>query len=151
MGELGLNTNAAGSFHSEIFDYVPIINVADVEASSKGGGSEVSMEQIIQWNPDFIIVEGNALAEVMKNDPAWHVLDAVKNGMCGIVPTVPYNFMGSPPSVNRYLGVRMIGAGFYPEIYGDSQQQVVKDFFKLFYNIEVDDAQLDKILSGTFE
>ena len=151
MGELGLNTNAAGSFHSEIFDYVPIINVADVEASSKGGGSEVSMEQIIQWNPDFIIVEGSALAEVMKNDPAWHVLDAIKNGMCGIVPTVPYNFMGSPPSVNRYLGVRMIGAGFYPEIYGDSQQQVVKDFFKLFYNIEVDDAQLDKILSGTFE
>lgn len=151
MGELGLNTNAAGSFHSEIFDYVPIINVADVEASSKGGGSEVSMEQIIKWNPDFIIVEGNALAEVMKNDPAWHVLDAVKNGMCGIVPTVPYNFMGFPPSVNRYLGVRMTGAGFYPEIYGDSQQQVVKDFFKLFYNIEVDDAQLDKILSGTFE
>ena len=151
LGDLGLNTNAVGSFHSEIFEYVPIINVADVEASSKGGGSEVSMEQILQWNPDGILVESAALAEEIKKDPAWGALEAVKNNRIAVVPSVPYGFLGSPPSVNRYLGARMLIAAFYPDFYGDSPENVVKEFFKLFYSIEVDDAQLAEILAGTFE
>ena len=151
LGELGLNTNAVDSFHSELLDYIPVINVADVEASSKGGGTEVSMEQIIQWNPDYILVDGAALAEEIKNDPSWSTLEAVKNDKLIIVPSVPYGFMGAPPSVNRYLGVRWLGATFYPEIYEDSPETQVKDFFKLFYNIEVDDAQLEEIMAGTFE
>ncbi len=151
LGDLGLNTNAIGSFHSELLDYIPVINVADVEAASKGGGSEVSMEQIIQWNPDYILVDGAALAEEIKKDPAWSALGAVKNDKLIIVPSVPYGFMSTPPSINRYLGVRWLGATFYPEIYEDSPEQQVKDFFKLFYNIEIDDAQLGEILAGTFE
>ncbi len=150
-GDLGLNTNAVGSFHSELLDYIPVVNVADVEASSKGGGSEVSMEQIIQWNPDYLIVDGAALAEEIKKDPAWGALEAVKNDKVIIIPSVPYGFMGYPPSVNRYLGVRWLGATFYPEIYTDSPEKQVKDFFKLFYNIEVDDAQLAEILADTFK
>ena len=59
--------------------------------------------------------------------------------------------MGYPPSINRYLGVRWLGATFYPQIYIDSPEKQVKDFFKLFYSIEVDDAQLAEILAGTFE
>jgi len=150
-GDLGLNTNAVGSFHSELLDYIPVVNVADVEASSKGSGSEVSMEQILQWNPDYLIVDGAALVEEIKKDPAWGALDAVKNDKIIIIPSVPYGFMGGPPSINRYLGVRWLGATFYPEIYTDSPETQVKDFFKLFYNIEVDDAQLGEILAGTFK
>ena len=151
LGDLGLNTNAVGSFHSELLDYIPVVNVADVEAASKGGGSEVSMEQILQWNPDYLLVDGIALAEEIKKDPAWGALDAVKNGKVTAIPSVPYGFLSTPPSVNRYLGVRWLGATFYPEIYTDSPETQVKDFFKLFYNIEVDDAQLAEILAGTFE
>jgi iron complex transport system substrate-binding protein len=150
-GDLGLSTNAVGSFHSELLDYIPVVNVADVEASSKGGGSEVSMEQILQWNPDYLLVDGAALAEEIKKDPAWGALEAVKNDKIIIIPSVPYGFMGYPPSINRYLGVRWLGATFYPQIYIDSPEKQVKDFFKLFYSIEVDDAQLAEILAGTFE
>ncbi|HNZ63112.1 MAG TPA: ABC transporter substrate-binding protein [Bacillota bacterium] len=151
MGELGLNTNAVGSFHSELLDYIPVVNVADVEASSKGGGTEVSMEQIVQWDPDYILIGSVALAEEMKKDPAWSALPAMKENRIIIIPSAPYGFMGSPPSINRYLGVRWLGATFYPEIYKDSPEKQVKDFFKLFYHIEVDDAALAEILAGTFK
>ena len=109
------------------------------------------MEQILQWNPDYLLVDGIALAEEIKKDPAWGALDAVKNGKVIASPSVPYGFLSTPPSVNRYLGVRWLGATFYPEIYEDSPETQVKDFFKLFYNIEVDDAQLEEILAGTFK
>ena len=151
LGERGLNTNAVGSFHSELLDRIPVINVADVEPAGQGGGSEVSMEQIIRWNPDLILIDGARLAEVMKEDPAWMSLPAMKEGRIIIVPSQPYGFLADPPSVNRYAGLRWLGATLYPQIYGEDARAEVRGFFDLFYGIQVDDATLDAILDGSFK
>jgi|LFRM01.1.fsa_nt_gb iron complex transport system substrate-binding protein len=151
MGDFGLNTNAVGSFHSEALDYVPVINVAEVEAANKGSGSEVSMEQIIQWNPDYILIDTLKLAQEMKKDPAWSALPAMNARNIIIVPEQPYGFLANPPSVNRYLGVRWLGATFYPEIYTRSVKDEVLDFLKLFYDAEPSDVEFDAIKEGTFK
>lgn len=151
MGEIGLNTNAVGSFQGEALDFLPVINVADVEVSSKGGGSEVSMEQIIQWAPDYVLVSNAKLAEAMKNDPAWSALPAVKDGKMIVIPSIPYGFLGSPPSVNRYLGIRWLGAKLFPQIFEKDPKAEVRDFYELFYHIKLDDATLDAILNDSFK
>ncbi|MDD3540329.1 MAG: ABC transporter substrate-binding protein [Eubacteriales bacterium] len=151
MGDLGLNTNARGSFHSELLDYVPLINAADIEADNRGGGSEVSMEQIIQWDPDYILIDTLQLKEEMLKDPAWNALPAIKEGRYLVVPQVPYGFLADPPSVNRYIGLRWLGATFYPEIYTGDIKDEVKTFFELFYGIKTDDATIDEILAGTYK
>ena len=151
MGELGLNTNARGSFHSELLDFVPLINVADVDAADRGGGSEVSMEQIIQWDPDYILIDTLQLKEEMLKDPAWAALPAIQEGRYIVIPQVPYGFLADPPSVNRYVGLRWLGASFYPDIYTGDKVAEVKEFFELFYGIKTDDATIDEILAGRFE
>ena len=151
LGDAGLNTNAGGAFHSELREYVPVINVADVDPANRGGGSEVSMEQIIGWQPDYILVDGAKLADEIKQDPAWSALQAVQEGRVLVVPGAPYGFLADPPSVNRYAGLSWLGPFFYPQIYGEDARGQVAEFYELFYGIELDDATLDTILDGSFK
>lgn len=146
LGDSGLNTNARGSFHAEVIDKAGGINAADVEAVSQGAGTEVSMEQIINWNPDVIIVESNDIYNLIKTDKAWGELDAVKNGRVYKAPTSPYSALGTPPSVNRIIGVLWLGNILYPEQYGIDITSEVQKFYKLFYHVELDKDKTAEIL-----
>lgn len=148
LGEDGLHTNAKGSIHADVIDRIGAVNAADVEAVSSGGGSEVSFEQVLLWNPDLIIVDSQKLYDTLTADPMWQELDAVKNGKIFKIPTAPYSFMSSPPSVNRMIGIEWLGSLVYPEIYTSDIREEVKNFYQLFYHIDVTDEKLEAILKG---
>lgn len=148
LGEDGLHTNAKGSIHADVIDRIGAVNAADVEAVSSGGGSEVSFEQVLLWNPDLIIVDSQKLYDTLTADPMWQELDAVKNGKIFKIPTAPYSFMSSPPSVNRMIGIEWLGSLVYPEIYTSDIREEVKNFYQLFYHIDVMDEKLEAILKG---
>ena len=148
LGEDGLHTNAKGSIHADVIDRIGAVNAADVEAVSSGGGSEVSFEQVLLWNPDLIIVDSQKLYDTFTADPMWQELDAVKNGKIFKIPTAPYSFMSSPPSVNRMIGIEWLGSLVYPEIYTSDIREEVKNFYQLFYHIDVTDEKLEAILKG---
>ena len=148
LGEDGLHTNAKGSIHADVIDRIGAVNAADVEAVSSGGGSEVSFEQVLLWNPDLIIVDSQKLYDTLTADPMWQELDAVKNGKIFKIPTAPYSFMSSPPSVNRMIGIEWLGSLVYPEIYTSDIREEVKNFYQLFYHIDVTDEKLEVILKG---
>ena len=101
----GLDTDAQGSFHAEAIDVIGAKNAADIAAQSTGGTTKVSFEQLLMWNPDVIIVEGDKLYQTIKADSLWNKLDAVKNGRLYHIPDVPYSFISNPPSVNRIIGI----------------------------------------------
>ncbi|ENY93522.1 hypothetical protein HMPREF1093_03599 [Hungatella hathewayi 12489931] len=148
LGDDGLHTNAKGSIHADVIDRIGAVNAADVEAVSSGGGSEVSFEQVLLWNPDLIIVDSQKLYDTLTADPMWQELDAVKNGKIFKIPTAPYSFMSSPPSVNRMIGIEWLGSLVYPEIYTSDIREEVKNFYQLFYHIDVTDEKLEAILKG---
>ena len=148
LGEDGLHTNAKGSIHADVIDRIGAVNAADVEAVSSGGGSEVSFEQVLLWNPDLIIVDSQKLYDTLTADPMWQELDAVKNGKIFKIPTAPYSFMSSPPSVNRMIGIEWLGSLVYPEIYTSDIREEVKNFYQLFYHIDVTDEKLEAILKN---
>ena len=77
MGDKGGNTNARESFQSQALQLLPVINVADIEANNKGGGSEVSMEQILNWDPDVILVDSPELMDFIHKDSSWQSLRAI--------------------------------------------------------------------------
>ena len=148
LGEDGLHTNAKGSIHADVIDRIGAVNAADVEAVSSGGGSEVSFEQVLLWNPDLIIVDSQKLYDTLTADPMWQELDAVKNGKIFKIQTAPYSFMSSPPSVNRMIGIEWLSSLVYPEIYTSDIREEVKNFYQLFYHIDVTDEKLEAILKG---
>lgn len=146
LGDTGLNTNASGSFQAEVIDKIGGKNVAEVEIVSTGGGSEVSMEQVMVWNPDVILADSDDLYQYITTDSTWAELDAVKNGRVYKTPDVPYSVMGNPPSVNRVMGILWLGNILYPEQYNIDIVSELINFYHLFYHVEIDQTQAKQIL-----
>lgn len=142
--ENGLGTDASGSFHAESLDLVGAINAADVEAAGKGGGSIVSMEQILVWNPDVILVYTQDVYDEITTSDVWVELEAVKEGKVYLIPSGPYNFISNPPSVNRMIGIAWLGNRLYPERYAFTEEMVT-EFYELFYHITPTAEQLETL------
>ena len=149
MGDKGGNTNARESFQSQALQLLPVINVADIEANSKGGGSEVSMEQILNWDPDVILVDSPELMDFIQKDSSWQSLRAIKEGRAYLVPSIPYGFLSNPPSVNRLMGLDWLGKLLYPEAkaYEFKIEDQLKNFYQHFYHIELNEDQIAEVLN----
>ncbi len=142
----GLATDPTGSQHTEVIDYCRAINVADVEMLSGQGRTEVSIEQVIGWNPEIILCHsGFLLSDTIYDDPMWADIDAVKNGRVYTTPAVPFNWFDRPPNVMRVLGIDWFANVCYPDL-DLTLEQDVRDFFKLFYLVDLTDEQLDSLL-----
>ena len=149
LGDTGLNVIANGSYHAEILDLLAN-NVAVVEdPSSKGSGNEVDMEQILLWNPDVILFAPGSIYSTVGSDPAWQQVNAIKNGTYYEVPMGPYNWMGFPPSVQRYLGMMWMAQLLYPDTAQYDLYTEVATYFKLFYHSELTQAQYDALVANS--
>ena len=152
-GDQGLVTNVAGSLHTQAIDIVGAKNAAEVEVQASSGGVDVSMEQVLNWNPQKIIATqgrdgSDGAYEVIKSDDKWSTIDAVKNGEVYAIPDAPFNWFDRPPSVNRILGVRWLGNILYPEVFDIDIKQETKDFYEMFYHRELTDTEVDEILEN---
>lgn len=146
LGDEGLSTNARGSFHAQVLDLVGATNAADVEFSSKGAGTQVSMEQLINWQPGWVITESKEVYDLVTSDGAWKALDAVKEGRVALIPSTPYNVVLNPPSSNRLIGIYWLGNLIAPEIYNFDMTEKMAQFFKLFYGADLPKEEVEKIL-----
>src|SRR5262249_60651585 len=61
---------------------------------------------------------------------------------------LPSGCIDAPPSLNRVIGLRWIAGLLYPDKFPDDIRAAARDFIKLFYQADVTDQQLDRILAG---
>ncbi len=149
LGEAGLNVIAKSSYHAELLDLMTN-NVAVVdEPSSRGSGNEVDMEQILLWNPDIILFAPDSIYAMVKDDPLWQTLPAIAENRYYEVPFGPYNWMMSPPSVQRYLGMMWIAQLLYPDAAQYDLFQEVTDYFQLFYHCDLTQSQFDALVANS--
>ncbi len=149
-GDMGQNVIAKGSYHAEILDLLTN-NLAQVDTpSSKGTGNEVSMEQILTWNPEVVLFAPESIYSLVQNDPAWQSVAAIQNGTYYEVPCGPYNWMGFPPSVQRYLGMMWLSKLLYPAATADWDLFTeVREYYKLFYHCDITRAQYDAMVANS--
>jgi iron complex transport system substrate-binding protein len=143
----GLETGLQGSINTEIIERAGGINVAE-RAAGRGGIANVSVEQVIAWAPDTIITWDASFFGKVYDDPAWATIPAVSGRRVYQAPRLPFGWIDAPPSINRVIGLRWIAGLLYPEKFPEDIRVVARDFIKLFYHVEVTDAQLDRILAG---
>lgn len=149
LGDQGLNVIAQGSYHAEVIDMLSN-NLAVVDApSSKGTGNEVDMEQILLWNPDVILFAQDSIYDTVADDPAWQDVSAIQNGTYYEVPFGPYNWMGFPPSVQRYLGMMWMAQLLYPDVAQYNLYGEVAEYFKLFYHSELTEDQYNALVANS--
>ncbi|HET9246079.1 MAG TPA: ABC transporter substrate-binding protein, partial [Xanthobacteraceae bacterium] len=66
-GPRGLETGLGGSINVETIELV----AQNVAGGTRGGLANVSIEQVLLWNPDVIITIDQDFAANVSNDPAW--------------------------------------------------------------------------------
>jgi iron complex transport system substrate-binding protein len=141
----GLETGNRGSINTEIIERAGGINVVDVERAG-GGLVNVSLEQVLQWNPDTIITTDRNFVDQVKSTSSWVNVNAVHQGRVFLSPSVPYGWIDGPPSVNRLLGLQWLVRLFFPDRLPSDIRDETRSFYKLFYQVDVTDAQLDGLL-----
>lgn len=150
LGEEGLNVIAATSYHAELIDMLTN-NIAVVDNPlSKGSGNEVTMEQISLWNPEFVIFAPDSIYETVKETETWSSIAAIENDNYVKVPDTPHNWMSSPPSVQRYLGLIWLTAELYPEYCDYDVKAEIMEYYELFYGCTLTDEQYETITAGAF-
>lgn len=146
-GTTGLACNAAGSSQADVIDLVGAVNaIVPEEVTNRGGGTTVSLEEVYVCDPDVILLTaGGPYDEVQTNE--WSELTAVKNGAYYEIPNLPYNWMSSPPSVNRVLGVWWLGNLLYPALYDYDMTEVAQEFYRLFWHYDLSAEEAADMLS----
>lgn len=148
-GDKGMNVIANNSYHAEVIDLLSD-NLAVVDdPSAKGTGNEVDMEQILNWNPDYILFAPESVYSEVGADPMWQNITAIKNGTYYEVPMGPYNWMGFPPSVQRLLGMMWMAKLLYPEQADYDLQEEVTDYYKMFYHCDLSPEQYTALVANS--
>lgn len=154
-GENYLDTAPKGSAHAQILDLVKANNVADLEMG-EGGRVQVSTEQVLAWNPDVVLLNGEpkadltgpAAAKKFMKDSKYKTLKAVKNEKVYGTPNAPFSWVDRPPATNRIVGLKWLSAKLYPDKVDFDLDKDVKEFFDLFYHVELSDKQLTKLYNS---
>lgn len=150
-GSDGLSVIAKGSYHAEAINIIAD-NIAIIEnPSGKGTGNKTDMEQILIWNPDVIFFAPECdIAASIEGNSAWQGLTAIKEKRYYQVPSGPYNWMGFPPSVQRYLGMLWGMKVLYPETATYDLYAETKRYFSLFYHADLSRETFDELTGHAF-
>jgi iron complex transport system substrate-binding protein len=147
VGNKGLRTAPVGSKHAQVLDLLKIKNVANIEIEAKGYAG-VSIEQIMVWKPDYIFTvdkERNDPFTEINKSPLWKNIPAVQKKQVIHIPEDPFNWFDSPPSINRVPGLILLMELFY-QYPTYKAHAMVKDFYRVFYNYPLTDAELSVLL-----
>lgn len=147
LGARGLNVVGYETYHSGVIDLM-VENIAVLNnPASKGTGNEVDMEQLMLWDPEFIIFAPGSIYHEVASDPLWQNLRAIREGNYTQAPQGPYNWISMPPSAQQLLGLIWLGAELYPDDCGYDLYTEVATYFKLFYHTELTQAAFSALIN----
>ena len=121
-------------------------NVTD-ELSDTGNESiDVSLEQIIGWDPDYIVCATQNVVDAIMSNPDWASLKAVQNGT--VVAPLRYAGFDGWFSVlgTDWLNAFVTRGG--DAAYVDQLHQDMQDFFQIFYGTQLTNDQLQAVAAN---
>ncbi len=148
QGDDGLQTSPSHSTHGQLIDLVGGKNVAD--AANQGNttsGIQVSIEQVISWNPDIIITNDQKFYDSIYSNPNWANINAVKNKEVYVSPQSPFKWFDRPVGANMIIGVPWTAKIIYPDDYKDIDMvSATKEFYSNFYHFDLSDNDAKQLL-----
>jgi len=149
-----MTTSGKSFFGQSWCDLIGAVNVG--EEIETVGSASINMEQVYEWNPDVIIITNftSAQPEDLYNNTIgsddWSTVNAVKNGQVYKMPLGWYR--SYTPGVDTPITLQWLAQTVYPELFGDVDiEQVAKDYFKDYYEIELTDEQMENMFNPSSE
>lgn len=125
-------------------------------AEVQGNNQGVSMEQLIQWNPDVVIVgsttnmqnaTGKGIIDSLLQDPAWQKIKAVSSKRVYTNPAGA--FYWDRYSAEEALQIQWAAKTLYPEKFsGLNIEKETISFYKTFLDYNLSKTEANKILNG---
>jgi iron complex transport system substrate-binding protein len=112
-----------------------------------GGHGNVTPGQIADFNPDIVLASTPEIAKQLAADPKWREVPAIAAGKVYAVPSLPFGWLGTPPSVNRLIGLEWLSALLYPQVPKRDLAADVRAFYHGFYQVDLTDAQVQTLLA----
>ena len=125
------------------------INTSGVRPGIHAGLDQVSMEQVLKWNPDILVIDAGSPEDVYK-DPKWASVKAVQEKQVYRLPNGVFVW-NRPSAESAVLHPLWMAKTAYPDRFKDiSIEQEVKKFYKEVFSYDLTDEQVKKILSGEY-
>lgn len=129
------------------------LGVTDVVASEAKGFTQVNMEQVYDWDPDILFLDGPGLlplktADVLENNVEgtdFSTLTAVKNKRVHDTTLGMWNWF--TPNPDAPLVLAWMACNTYPEAFADYPlEDTIREYYHDWYGYDVTDADLEEIL-----
>ncbi len=143
-GPDGLETALPGSASASAIEQMGVINVAG--ALGRDAIVPVTREQILAWNPQIIIAQQRSFYNALLHNRQWRGLTAVRSKKVYLEPADPFGWIDDPPGLNCVLGLYWLSTLFYPDVYQQDLRTVAREFYQLYYGVQLKDAQLNALL-----
>jgi iron complex transport system substrate-binding protein len=143
----GLSSECDRSMHAELINYAGGKNVLHCRQKTKMGMEKTTMEQVLVWNPEVILVQEPQFYHRVFSDPRWKNIRAVQDRRVYLIPSSPFNWFDRPPSYMRLLGIKWLANILYPERVRLDIVKETQEFYRLFLHAELSDDQTRKILN----
>ncbi len=142
-------TDTRDSLSADWTKRIGVINVSVGEPLRLIDGSNyASLEQILLWNPDVIIVNESGVADYILSNSQWAPLNAVKEKKVYQMP-IGISRWGHPGGIETPLGLLWTAKTVYPERFKDLDiRDEAQNYYRKFFNYQVSDEMLDMILTG---
>jgi iron complex transport system substrate-binding protein len=144
-GPEGLESGVVGSINTEILERAGGVNVLGRSDTARGL-VQVNFEALLATDPDVIVTWDRQFHETHRDSPLWSRMRAVQDGRVHLSPVLPFGWIDRPPSLNRIIGLDWMAATFYPDRYQIDLRARTRDFYRLWYHLDLTEAQLDRLL-----
>ena len=144
-----LTTYGGDTFMQYQIEAAGLINAASGIKSAggrEGGLATVSMENILMWNPDILIID-NGTVDAIKADSKWANINAVKNNKIFILPVGGF-IWNRPSAESAVLLPTWLAMNAYPDLFKETNiKDEIKRYWKDIIGFELSDEDVNSILT----
>lgn len=142
-------TDPAGSLPAEWMKVAGTINVSVGENLKLIENKYfASVEQILIWDPDVILVNEDGVADYILNNPQWQTLKSVKANKVYQLPN-GISRWGHPGGLETPLAIVWTAKTLYPDQFTDIDlAEITEEFYEKFFDYQLSSDDMKQILSG---
>ncbi len=117
-----------------------------VDRSAIGNKGEASMEELVRWDPQVIVVGRQYSLGVVLDDPRWRDIAALRDRRVYPSPVGVFYWDGGPEQV---LLLQYLAKLLHPDLFADLDMVAeVKGYYARFYGTALSDAEAALLLAG---
>lgn len=142
-------TDTADTLAADWTKAAGVINVSvNQELKFIDGDHYAGLEQILLWDPDYILANNPDVVGYIMTNEQWKSLKAVKNQQVLPLP-VGISRWGHENSLETPLAAIWTAKTVYPDLFADvDMTDIIQDFYLTFFDWQLDEETVQRILTS---